>query len=235
MLPEDVQAVFPAVVVASARAARAIACPPTGGASHRNELIRVNARCRRLKRLPQQARLACLGPTPPGRRPIPAHDPPRRLYILPTRAGLAFAALLFVMLIAGLNYANSIALLLTFLLAGFALVAMHQCHRNLLGVALERRRTRRGLRRRAGAAARSRSRNTARISRATRSKPASLDGAPAADRPAAHARRRRSGRCRSPRRSAASCASTACGSHTTFPFGLFRAWTWVHLPLEVIV
>src|ERR1700733_3290601 len=58
----------------------------------------------------------------------------RRLYILPTRAGLAFGALLLLMLIAGLNYANSLALLVTFLLAGLALVSMHACHRNLLGL-----------------------------------------------------------------------------------------------------
>ena len=47
------------------------------------------------------------------------------------------------MLLAGLNYANSLALFLTFLLAGFVLVAMQQCHRNLLGatlVAVTRRR-----------------------------------------------------------------------------------------------
>lgn len=49
---------------------------------------------------------------------------------------MGFAALVLTMLAAGLNYANSLALLLTFLLAGFALVAMHECHRNLLGVAL---------------------------------------------------------------------------------------------------
>lgn len=58
----------------------------------------------------------------------------RRVYILPTRAGLAFAMLLFVMLLAGINYANSIAMMLTFLLAGFALIAMHLTHRNLVGV-----------------------------------------------------------------------------------------------------
>jgi uncharacterized protein (DUF58 family) len=58
----------------------------------------------------------------------------RRLYILPTRAGVAFGALLLLMLLAGLNYANSLALFLTFLLAAFALVVMQQCHRNLLGV-----------------------------------------------------------------------------------------------------
>jgi uncharacterized protein (DUF58 family) len=58
----------------------------------------------------------------------------RRVYILPTRAGMAFASLLFVMLLAGLNYDNSIAMLITFLLAGFALIAMHLTHRNLVGV-----------------------------------------------------------------------------------------------------
>lgn len=58
----------------------------------------------------------------------------RRLYVLPTRAGLGFALLLFAMLIAGLNYANSLALFMTFLLGGFALVTLHQCHRNLLGI-----------------------------------------------------------------------------------------------------
>ena len=57
----------------------------------------------------------------------------RRLYILPTRGGLAFGALVFLMFMAGLNYANSLALFLTFLLAAFALVVMQLCHRNLLG------------------------------------------------------------------------------------------------------
>src|SRR5215470_7307164 len=56
----------------------------------------------------------------------------RRIYILPTRLGLAFGGMLGIMLIAGLNYANSSAMFLAFLLAGFALVSMHQCHRNLL-------------------------------------------------------------------------------------------------------
>jgi uncharacterized protein (DUF58 family) len=60
----------------------------------------------------------------------------RRVYILPTRAGLAFAALVLTMLLAGLNYANSIALLITFLMAGFGMIAMHLTHRNLVGVSL---------------------------------------------------------------------------------------------------
>ena len=64
---------------------------------------------------------------------LPVRLERRRLYILPTGAGLAFAGLLFLMLLAGLNYANSLALLLTFLLGAFALVVMQLCHRNLLG------------------------------------------------------------------------------------------------------
>jgi len=60
----------------------------------------------------------------------------RRVYILPTRAGLAFAALVLAMLLAGLNYSNSMAMMITFLLAGFAMIAMHLTHRNLAGVAL---------------------------------------------------------------------------------------------------
>src|SRR5215472_14276350 len=59
-----------------------------------------------------------------------------RLYILPTRAGLAFGLLWIMMLLAALNYGNSLALFFTFLLGGFALVAMNDCHRNLLGVTL---------------------------------------------------------------------------------------------------
>jgi hypothetical protein len=61
----------------------------------------------------------------------------RRLYILPSRSGVALGALLFLMLLAGLNYANSLALFLTFLLVAFCLVVMQQCHRNLQGLAVE--------------------------------------------------------------------------------------------------
>src|ERR1700733_95502 len=71
-------------------------------------------------------------------------DPPpltlqaRRIYILPTPAGLAAAALLFVMLLAGMNYSNSLALLLCFMLCGVTLVSMHECHGMLSGLRLLR-------------------------------------------------------------------------------------------------
>jgi uncharacterized protein (DUF58 family) len=61
----------------------------------------------------------------------------RRVYILPTALGLAYAAMLFLMLLGGLNYGNNLALALTFLLAGGAWVAMHECHRNLAGLVVE--------------------------------------------------------------------------------------------------
>jgi uncharacterized protein (DUF58 family) len=57
----------------------------------------------------------------------------RRIYILPTRAGWIFAMLIVVMFIAGMNYGNGLALLFTFWLTGFALVAMIQTQRNLSG------------------------------------------------------------------------------------------------------
>jgi uncharacterized protein (DUF58 family) len=57
----------------------------------------------------------------------------RRLYILPTKAGCFFGALIAVTFIAGMNYGNGLAMLLTFWLAGFALIAMLQTHRSLAG------------------------------------------------------------------------------------------------------
>ncbi len=60
----------------------------------------------------------------------------RRLYILPTRAGLAFAALAAVTFIAGMNYGSGLAMLLCFWLAGFLLTAMLQTHRVLAGTQL---------------------------------------------------------------------------------------------------
>lgn len=60
----------------------------------------------------------------------------RRIYILPTRYGLLFGALLFLMLIGSLNYDNNPAYLLTFLLIGLSLNAMLQTWRNLKGIDL---------------------------------------------------------------------------------------------------
>ncbi|MGA8709445.1 MAG: hypothetical protein WB646_20930, partial [Steroidobacteraceae bacterium] len=59
---------------------------------------------------------------------------PRRIYILPTRAGIVAVLALLVMFLAAMNYQNSLALLLCFLLAGTALVSMYECHATLAGL-----------------------------------------------------------------------------------------------------
>ncbi len=58
----------------------------------------------------------------------------RRIYILPTKSGLLYAAVVFMLLIGSLNYANNMGFILTFLLTGVGLVAMHHSHRNLAGL-----------------------------------------------------------------------------------------------------
>ena len=155
----------------------------------------------------------------------------RRLYILPTRAGLAFGFLWFLMLLGGLNYGNSLALFLTFLLAGFGLVVMHECHRNLLRMTLV-----------SASAPAVFARSVGRLE-LTLDNPspaphpavaAALDEAPplGVDLPplgraqlslpvaAARRGRQRIGRLR---------------LESAHPFGLFGTWTWVHLDLEMLV
>lgn len=61
----------------------------------------------------------------------------RRIYIVPTRFGIAFAAMVFAMLLGSLNYGASLGFGLTFLLTGLGLVVMHHCHNNLLGLHLK--------------------------------------------------------------------------------------------------
>jgi uncharacterized protein (DUF58 family) len=60
----------------------------------------------------------------------------RRVYILPTRAGLLFGLALFTMLLTAINYALALGYALTFLLTGVALVSMLHTWRNLLGLTL---------------------------------------------------------------------------------------------------
>jgi len=155
----------------------------------------------------------------------------RRLYILPTRAGLAFAGLLLLMLLAGLNYANSLALFLTFLLAAFALVVMQQCHGNLLGIKVLSA---------AAPAVFAGTRPRLHLTLASpdvRARPQLEAALPQGEvqvaNLAAHGEERlelplpaaRRGRLRIERLRLA----------TTHPFGLFRAWTWLHTPVEVLV
>ena len=166
-----------------------------------------------------------------GRDALPVTLHRRRIYILPTRAGVGFGLLLFVMLIAGLNYGNSVALLVTFELVGVALVAMQLCHRNLQGVVFAEADT--------GAAfAQERGLLTVIVANDSRlpryrlevdalDAPASLADLPAGSRArlAVAIPVERRGIVRIDRLRLA----------TTHPFGLFRAWAWIHVPLELTV
>lgn len=58
----------------------------------------------------------------------------RRVYILPTRLGMTYGLAVFAMLLAAMNYSNSMTFLMAFGLAGVGLVSMHHCHRNLVGL-----------------------------------------------------------------------------------------------------
>jgi uncharacterized protein (DUF58 family) len=58
----------------------------------------------------------------------------RRIYVLPTAAGLGFAVALLVMLIASINYNLSLGYALTFLLGGVAVASIVHAFRNLLGI-----------------------------------------------------------------------------------------------------
>jgi uncharacterized protein (DUF58 family) len=60
----------------------------------------------------------------------------RNIYIVPTKAGLAFALTLLLMLVASINYQLNLGYLLTFLLTGCALVSMHLTHGTLRGLTL---------------------------------------------------------------------------------------------------
>lgn len=59
-----------------------------------------------------------------------------RVYIFPTRQGMIFALMLLVMLLGAINYNNSMAFVLTFLLASLAIVCILHTYRNLAGLVL---------------------------------------------------------------------------------------------------
>ena len=60
----------------------------------------------------------------------------RRVYIIPSRSGVVFAVILLAMLIGAINYQNSLAFVLTFLLTSLAVVSMIHSVRNLYGLRL---------------------------------------------------------------------------------------------------
>jgi uncharacterized protein (DUF58 family) len=72
-----------------------------------------------------------------GRDSLPIKVSRRRIYILPTRSGIMLAFVLIAMLLAGLNYNSNLGLAFAFLMVSVALVTMHHCNRNLLGLQVD--------------------------------------------------------------------------------------------------
>jgi uncharacterized protein (DUF58 family) len=81
--------------------------------------------------------LARLLPAPPA-GPLPLSVPRRRVYILPSGFGLVYALALLVLMIGALNYNNNAAILLALLLAMAAMASAHGAVRLLSGLSLRR-------------------------------------------------------------------------------------------------
>lgn len=165
-------------------------------------------------------------------RPSPVELHRRRIYILPTRAGLYFGVLVFVMLLGAMNYSNSLAFSLTFLLAGIGLVCMHHTHRNLVNLVVHGGRQAPVF---AGdeACFRLHLANPSAAHRyALRVDHGDYVAESTVDVPAhgealtqVHAQAKRRGRLSAPR----------LRIHTEFPMGLFRAWAWARLDIHCLV
>jgi uncharacterized protein (DUF58 family) len=153
----------------------------------------------------------------------------RRVYILPTGLGIAYGGMLFAMLLAGLNYANNLALALTFVLAAAGWVAMHRCHHNLAGLEIAPAGTHPPF---AGSDATFSFRLASSVPRIDLivssgcGTPATLSLAgPDSTVATVSLPTTRRGRVRLRR----------LRIETTFPLGLFTAWTWIHPELGCLV
>jgi uncharacterized protein (DUF58 family) len=155
----------------------------------------------------------------------------RRIYILPTNTGIVATALLFVMLIAGMNYSNSLALFLCFMLSGVALVSMHECHRTLSGLKLLRAEVENCFAGQHGELLLHFENADRRARVAIQVRCAPCDSVSFQLQPSATRTIRlpyEAGK-RGPQ------PIDRLELSTQAPIGLFRAWTWLHLPLEALI
>lgn len=166
-----------------------------------------------------------------GEDPDPLILAGRRIYILPTSLGTAFGFMIFAMFIGAMNYGNNLALGLAFLLGALGLTAMHHCHRNLAGVRIASAVTDPVF---AGQLARFRVaiENPSRVPRFE----ITIGNEHGNARP---------GRIESGERIILEVALPAprrgylpldhFDISTRHPFGLFRAWSYIHMPIRCIV
>ncbi|PWK85361.1 DUF58 domain-containing protein [Fulvimonas soli] len=161
--------------------------------------------------------------------PLPIELHRRRIYIVPTGFGLGFGVLLLVMLLGGLNYANNAALLLTCVLGAAAAASMLATFRALHGLRLGAIQAGQAM---AGdplavtlAFESAHPREALRVS---------LDRDPAAAAFAVPAGRAEvTLRIATQRRGWQALPRLRVWS--TWPLGLFRAWSWLHPQQQVLV
>jgi uncharacterized protein (DUF58 family) len=165
-----------------------------------------------------------------GRDALPITISRRRLYILPTRLGAVLGCLLVAMLLAGLNYNSNLGLAFAFMMASLTLVIMHHCNRNMLSLSLDATTEVDAF---AGGEAlaeivlRNRSRIERRDVEVRCGAGVAQAHVPAEDSNSLHVAipvsKRGVERIRQ------------IEMRTRYPFGWFRAWTYVHVPLVIYV
>ena len=158
--------------------------------------------------------------------PIELHR--RRIYIVPTGFGLGFSVLLLVMLVGALNYANNAALLLTCLLGAASAASMLVAFRSLDGLRLGHIRAGHAV---AGQPLEliltfdsGRPRNAIRIDLGDRTLAFALDG-----RASTHVK------LALPTAQRGWQTLPRMRVWTSWPLGLFRAWSWLHPEQSVLV
>jgi uncharacterized protein (DUF58 family) len=155
----------------------------------------------------------------------------RRIYILPTGVGMIFALTAVAMLLGSMNYNNNLSFLLTFMLASLGFVAMHQCQRNLVGLevsfaGVEPVHVGRPVEFRIAVHNRSRS-NRYHVQLYAGDVQSDIRNIPAGES--------RLFRLELPTSARGYLALPRFGIRTTFPFELFRAWSWLHMDLRALV
>jgi len=161
--------------------------------------------------------------------PLTVHR--RRIYIIPTRFGVGLSLLLAAMLLAGLNYNSNLGLAFGFLMTSLALVAMHHCHRNLLGLTVD-------VDSETEAFAGARARFDFVLRNDTASQHCDIEircGSESVTVTRVMARSHTRAVLEMPTSHRGVVRHPQFEMRTRFPFGWFRAWTYVQSPLTVFV
>jgi len=155
----------------------------------------------------------------------------RRIYILPTRAGVIYAAVVFTMLIGSMNYNNNMGFVLTFLLVGIGIISIYHCHRNIADVYLHFSGSHPAF---AGESVRF---NFVIENQSPYSRAQLCFGhngrQEICDTLAADARQHVNVRIDSPRRGWLNVPRLLLS--TRYPLGLFRAWAWINMDITEVV